>query len=395
MNRKILVKINARADEVNQQLSHVLAEYGGQKRIEIECDFASAGSEYAELVRATIHNHPLDVTELGTTFVRDFVAMNGLRPFQPGEMRLLGSQADFFPFLWQAGVAENQAWAIPWFSDVRLFFYRRDWLQKAGVDEATAFSSPAHLEQTLQALKAIGIAGPWSISSHRGLLLLHALSSWVWHHGGEFLDPVNRKVLLDSPAVIRGMQDFYRLHRYEGDNWKEANESDALSLFLHGQAAVTLSGPWVFWVTKFFPDVLANMGIAPVFGRSFVGGSCLGIWKQAGEQQAAVDVIRYLTSPEFQTQVPHQVGMLPARIDALETYPLPREDFRPVVKQALQTGRELPDFSLWGLIESRLVTALAKLWDDIYANPNGDLDDLVARQMAVTTRRLNSLIAQH
>jgi multiple sugar transport system substrate-binding protein len=395
MSKKIIVKTNGRNSEAIEYLNTLLTAYGTSRRIEIECASAALGSEYSELVLTALHGYPLDIAELGTTFVRDFVAMNGLRAFQTTEVPKIGSSEDFFSFLWQAGNQNGQIWAIPWLSDLRMIFYRRDWLEKAGIKEHNAFSTPAQLEQTLQALKESGVATPWAFSSTRGAHSIQAIASWVWFQGGQFIDAANKKVLLDSPAVLTGIQDFYRLHRYFASDWKDNDLVNSESTFMNGQAAVTISGPWAFSYLHHHPSTLENTGIASVLGHSFVGGSVLSISKHSYQEQAAVNIIQYLTGHEFQSQYPHRIGMLPGRINALDNYPFPKEDYRHIIKQALQNGRELPGFSLWGLVESRLVTTLAKLWDDIRANPEADTDELVTKQMVTTNKRIDALLARH
>jgi len=45
---------------------------------------------------------------------------------------------------------------IPWLAALQIMYYRRDLLKNAGVDEKTAFLSPAQLVQTLKRLRAGG-----------------------------------------------------------------------------------------------------------------------------------------------------------------------------------------------------------------------------------------------
>ena len=49
-------------------------------------------------------------------------------------------------------------WAAPWLADTRIICYRRDLFEQAGVDAATAFQSPAQLENALQRLRDHGVS---------------------------------------------------------------------------------------------------------------------------------------------------------------------------------------------------------------------------------------------
>ena len=59
-----------------------------------------------------------------------------------------------------------------------------------------------------------------------------------------------------------------------------------------------------------------------------------------------------------------------------------------VLLRAAKTGRALPNIGLWGTIEDRLVSMLAKLWEDVLAKPEPDLDALVDKHLDPLIRRL-------
>ena len=114
----------------------------------------------------------------------------------------------------------------------------------------------------------------------------------------------------------------------------------------------------------------------------------------AASGAAALELIGSLTSREFQTSFPKTAGLLPGRLDSLESFPLPDPSLYPVVLQALKTGRSLPSIGLWGLIEDRLAHAIPRVWDDIFASPNPDLEALYDEHISPLTNRLNITLAQ-
>jgi len=395
MKRRVIFISNYHSEDETRNLNALLADFSRTHSFDVDRIQTNQSSEYSSLVLKTIHDTPLDVAELGTSYTRDFVAMNALRSFQPLELNRIGNEDAFLPNIWDCGVMNQQVWAIPWLSDLRLVFYRRDILSKAGVDEIGAFSTPQKFEQTLSQLKNYGIEVPWAAPTARGLLLIHALSSWIGYHGGKFVDEDSKKMQIDQPEAIAGVVDYFRLYKYLGPNWQDKTESEAGDAFLVNNAAVTISGPWVFPFIQQTPLLAENIGIAAPLGKSFIGGSSLAIWNKTFEEQASLELVEYLTSEEFQDVYPQMIGMLPARRSSLEKHQFINKDIHAVVLDALQNGLEAPVFSLWGLLESRLATSLAKLWNDVLTTPDPNIEVMATRQMKITARRLNLLIEQH
>ncbi len=85
--------------------------------------------------------------------------------------------------------------------------------------------------------------------------------------------------------------------------------------------------------------------------------------------------------------------MLPARLEALGSFPVPAPAMSAILVQALQTGRALPDIGLWGTIEDRLVTMLAKLGEEVLAKPDENLDALIDKHLLPAISRLNLAFA--
>jgi multiple sugar transport system substrate-binding protein len=78
-------------------------------------------------------------------------------------------------------------WAIPWSVYTFVLYYRRDLLEKADIDPATAFVSTTAMRETFAKLSKNGIA-PWAFPSlHPYADLVHIASSWARANGGDFM----------------------------------------------------------------------------------------------------------------------------------------------------------------------------------------------------------------
>jgi multiple sugar transport system substrate-binding protein len=352
-------------------------------------------SGWSDLVQTTIHGGSADVSELGTTWLNDFIAMNAIRPFSPVEVQSMGGEDAFFPSVFNIGVTtqgDRAVWAIPWCADLTMFYYRRSLFEKAGIDPEVAFTSARSLNETLQKLHDSGVEIPLVFPTQRTYVTVHNVALWVWAAGGDFFSPDGRSVLLDQRKVRQAFYDFYDLYRFMPPAARSLTELDADALFRNENAAVTLSGAWV--LNQSSPEVRADLGIAVPFNCAFVGGSDFIIWKRTLQDQAALDLVRALTSHEAELAFAPALGMLPTRLSALEALPMDDETHRAAFMAGLRGGRPLPVSPLWGLVESKLVNTFANIWTAIQAAPQPDVESLVNRYLDPLTRRLNITLAE-
>lgn len=394
MPRKINLSSMSRSAEVTNAILAATGQFGKLHGMDIahqEFDYSTGWSEF---MRMAIYGGSPDVSEIGTTWIHDFAAMNVLRPFSSSEVRSAGGMESFVPAVWQSGVSGGAVWAIPWMTDLSMVCYRRDMLAKAGIAEQGAFATPERFEQTLQGLQQAGIAHPWVVPTQRTYLNVHHLAMWVWQAGQDLVDTEKKIVLFKQPAVRSAILSFFSLYKYISKDMQHLAERDADQAFIDGKAAVTISGPWNIIHSLRTPEVAANMSLAVPLGCAYTGGASLMVWERTGQSAAALELIDYLTSREFQTSFPKTAGLLPGRLDCLESFPLPDASLYPVVLQALKAGRSLPTIGLWGLIEDRLAHAIPRLWDDLFASPNPDLEELYDEHIAPLTNRLNITLAQ-
>lgn len=394
MPQKLTFSMMSRSAEVAARIRADLDQFEKQKGLEIvyqELDYSTGWSEF---MRMSIYGGSPDVSEIGTTWINNFASMNNLRSFSTTDVRHVGSAKAFVPGVWNSGASFGVVWAIPWLTDISLVCYRRDLLAKAGIEEENAFHTPQQFEQTLQKLKEAGIPIPWVEPTQRSYINVHNLAMWVWQAGEDLVDIHNRIVLFEKPNVRSAILSFFSLYRFLSKDVYHLSERDADQMFIDRMAAVTISGPWDIIYGSQTPEVAANLGLAIPLGCSYIGGSSLIIWERTDHPADALELIAHLTSREFQTIFPKTIGLLPGRLDSLESFPLPNPSLYPIVMQALKTGRSLPNLGLWGLIEDRLAYAIPKLWDDILASPQPDLEALYDKHISPLTNRLNITLSQ-
>ncbi len=395
MPRKITLSTMAHSAEGTASLQAELTQFEKQNGMEIAFQEFDYSTGWSEFMRMSIYGGSPDVSEIGTTWVHDFVAMNTLRPFSGSELRSLGGADVFVPGVMKSGTSQGSVWAIPWLTDISLVCYRRDLLAKAGVKEENAFQTPGQFAQTLQQLQSAGIPSPWVVPTRRSYINVHNLAMWVWQAGEDLVDIPNKVVLFDHPKVRAAIIAYFGLYRYLSEDMRHLEEREADGAFLSGKAAVAISGPWnIINAMNQNDEVGKNLGLAIPLGCSYIGGSSLILWQRTSVPAAALELIAHLTSREFQTVFPQTIGLLPGRLDSLDTFPLPDPSLYPVVMQALKTGRSLPNLGLWGLIEDRLANAIQNYWEGILADPEPDLEALYDKHIITMANRLNITLMQ-
>jgi multiple sugar transport system substrate-binding protein len=348
---------------------------------------------WAEFVRRAIHGGNLDVSEMGTTWISDFAAMNALHAFSPAEIRALGGAEAFPPGLWRTGLGEKgTVWAIPWMTDLSLVYYRRDLLRKAGVDEARAFSTPEQFEETLAALSRAGVERPWVAPTKYSHITLHNLSMWLWAAGTDFVSESGKQVMLNQPDARKALLAYFGLHRHLGPQARPLAETESDGLFATGGAAVTISGPWLY---PFCDQAFSKeVGLAIPLGQAHLGGSSLVIWESSRAGSAPTKLTSILSGRGIQDTFPATAGMLPARLEVLDRLPyVGSVALNNVVVEALKTGKTLPHIPLWGMIEDRLAKVFEVVWEKLLADPSVDIADMLDQQLTPDVNRLNVVLS--
>jgi multiple sugar transport system substrate-binding protein len=378
----------------------MLAQFEKDTHTPVELRVLEWRDAWAELVRVALYGDGPHVSEIGNTWLSEFVSMNALRPFVGNEVGRLGSMRQFLPSAWQSVTLAGSnvtamLWAVPLLADMRLIHYRQDVFEQAGIDASVAFQTPAALLETCARLQAAGVANPVVLPSLRTRMTLHNLAAWVWGSGGDFTSPDGKKVLFATDQSKAALCAYFDLARYMSPGMRHLDDTQSDSAFLHGEAALTVSGPWLHQWPDTVPEVTANMRQALPPGVPYIGGSHLVIWKHTRQVEQALTLTRYLTDLDAQARLVWASGLFPARLDVLEREPFHSDPFYQMAGEGLKTGRAFPALSLWGLVENKLVEAFAAIWTDIFAAPEANIHVIVDNHLTQTAQRLNSTLAYY
>ena len=120
MPRKMTLSTMAHSAEGTASLQAELVQFEKQNGMAISFQELDYRTGWSEFMRMSIYGGSPDVSEIGTTWVHDFVSMNTLRAFSVSELRGLGGTEVFVPGVLKSGTNLGEVWAIPWLTDVSL-----------------------------------------------------------------------------------------------------------------------------------------------------------------------------------------------------------------------------------------------------------------------------------
>jgi multiple sugar transport system substrate-binding protein len=314
-----------------------------------------------------------DAFQLGNTWIPEFVA---LRAIEPLDERLRGwpeaALADFFPGILATNRLDDRTYALPWYVDTRLFFYRTDLLSAAGFVEP-----PATWDDWLQAmvaLKGMDRSGRYAIllpinewqlpvilALQRGATLLRDRDQY-----GDFQNPRFREAFA-----------FY-LNLFEQGLAPPVSNAQMANLyqeFAKGTFAVYASGPWNIgefgrrlpaaiqakWMTAALPtfDKITPLpaGEGPevrAVGLSLAGGASLALSRTSPRREAAWKLLEFLAKPEQQARFYRLTGDLPARQSAWNDPTLTGNRYAQAFRRQLQNVRATPPIPEWERIANRI-----------------------------------------
>jgi multiple sugar transport system substrate-binding protein len=385
---------NTRAEEQKILMRSLLDEFEREHHIHVELEFTYWHNGWSRLVEMAIYGRGPDLSEVGSTWVMDFVRMNALRSISPLEMESIGTEKDFVRSNWNASINTNLmdeapvVWGIPWSADVRMIFYRRDLFEQAKIDPATAFEHIDVFDQTIAILKAHGQEYPLMLATSPSHNNIHYMASWIWDSGGEFMTADGKRVAFDDPKALRGMRHYFRLGKYIPAIHYRMSDQEVDQLFLSGRTSVVFSGSWIIGNPALDPSVHATLSLAPMSGASFVGGTHLVIWKHSQKKDAALALANFLVKHSGKYGIFPTFG-LPAYLPEWGASQFIEEPYFDVLRQALKNGRSFPNSELWGLVEKRFTDAIPLIWEKVLNSDKQDIDEILAETIIPLAKNLN------
>src|SRR3954468_16268052 len=137
-----------------QDTQRIVQGFERQTGVNVKVELVGWDVQFDRIRNAAVSGGGPDVTQAGTTQVPFFAALNGFADLN-GRVKDIGGKGAYAPGIWQTTqlAGRDGTYAVPWFTEARAIYYRKDVLDKAGVDPKTAFKDWDSLEQTLETIE--------------------------------------------------------------------------------------------------------------------------------------------------------------------------------------------------------------------------------------------------
>jgi multiple sugar transport system substrate-binding protein len=305
------------AGVVRRQLARFAARHPGV-RVELQPTPDSADHRhqlYVQWLNARAASP--DVLQLDVIWIAEFAAAGWVLPldtFGP-------EQDDFLPAALEAARWRGSLYAMPWFVDVGLLYWRTDLLDEAPRSLAELRDSALRLRQSGDAREGV----VWQGARYEGLVtvFLEHLAAF----GGGILN-AEGGVIVGEPPAVRALT-FMTAAVTDGVvpssvlTWQEEQVRFA---FQNGSAAFMRNWPyaWALLQDESQSRVAGRFAVAPLpagdGGRpaSALGGAQLAVNRWSTQPALAFELAAFLTAPEQMLERARLAAQLPARLSVYE-----------------------------------------------------------------------------
>jgi multiple sugar transport system substrate-binding protein len=316
-------------------------------------------SAHEKLLTAFAGESLPDVSPIGNTWIPEFAALDALEPLDDEIAATPDFDVpDYFSGVWDSGLVDGKIYAVPWYVETRLPFYRTDLLAKAGI--ATPPRSWEEWRKAMQAVKR-------EVGPERYAILLPL---------NEF-EPLLSLAIQEPDPLLR---DGGRYGNFRSAGFKHAlgfykeifdqklapvvtnNQiSNVWDEFGKGFYSYYISGPWNIakfkerlpaaqqddWMTMPLPGPNGP-------GASLANGTSFVVFRQSRHKAAAWKLIHYLSLPQTQARFHALTGDLPPRRSPWQTPALANDPHAKAFREQLERAVPTPKVPEWERIAQEM-----------------------------------------
>ena len=228
------------------------------------------------------------------------------------------SAKDYFSGMVQACTWQGKLTALPWFVDSGMLYYRKD----------LGFNAPTRWQELIasakQATSSGGVKFGFLWQAKQAEVLVCDLVSFIGSNGGAILQPDGKTVsIADEPAVeaVQLMRDLISKEQITPADVLSWDEEPSRRPFTAGEAAFLRNWSYVWKIAQSDADskVVDKVAVVPLphfpnkKSAAALGGYQYGINASSKKREAAVEFVRWMSSPETQLRFAIQLGLCPTR----------------------------------------------------------------------------------
>jgi multiple sugar transport system substrate-binding protein len=282
-----------------------------------------------------------DILQLDVIWTAEFAGAGWITPLD----RFTPELDDFLSAALGAARWRGSLYAVPWFVDVGLLYWRTDLLD----EPPASLSALSELAERARPASGPRFGLVWQGARYEGLItvFLEHLAAF----GGGILDAEGR-VIVDEPAAVRAltfMSDGIRRTGIVPPSVLTWQEEQTRFTFQNGEALFMRNWPYAWALLQNDPrsEVSGRFAVAPFPAASdgrpaaALGGAQLAVNAHSEHPELAWALVEYLTAPEQMLERARLATQLPARRSLYDTqeltaaFPIPLEQVRRIIDTAV------------------------------------------------------------
>lgn len=302
-----------------------------------------------------------DAIMIGSSLLPSMVAAGGLAPVPDGvvDSSTLNETAA------ESVEVEGVAYAVPWYVETRVLYYRSDLAEAAGMTAPTTWEDFTGFAEGFTAEGArYGIQLPMGDAEDSTQVIL----PFYAQAGGTVLNDAGDAYAWDHDALVAALE-YYGSFFTEGLAPTSGYGDSQTSAFVDGSNPAFISGPWMVSVLAELKDadwVAENVATVPVAAGSanndsYLGGGHLGVFSDAKNADGAWKLISWLAEADTQEAWFELTSGLPAVTSVLDAEPYASDQRVSVLNDQLQNTVAPPSVPSWDEMSAFIETEAEKV----------------------------------
>ncbi len=320
-------------------------------------------SQYNDkLLTAAASKSGPDLIDMGTTSVPNFVSSGSLMDISSVIKQDKNLQPDnFFKGNVQTTQVKGKYYAVPWYTETRVLFYRKDLLEQVGYNHPP--KNWNELYDAAEKLSKRSGKDMYGFSINQGEPTFGFMMAR--QNGATLLNDKGQPEFNQQPMVetMSYLQKFVKNGLSPKDDLKQ---NIGESFGGNGSQPMFVSGPWM--IKSIAQDAglkdsqwgVAQLPAGKVNNMSSTGGGDLAVFKYTKHQAEAIKLMKFLSQRQNQLKYYKNSNSLPALKDAWTDKSLQDEKVQ-VIRQQLNNSEPMPMIKQWDQIGQNYIKAWEKI----------------------------------
>lgn len=253
---------------------------------------------------------------------------------------------------------QGQMYAVPFDTDLRALYYRKDHFREVGLDPDRFPVTIEELDQYADKLTQVDARGRLQRVGFVPWLGQGSVFTWSVVWGAEWYNPETGKIVANNPTLVSVLEWYRRyVERYPDLlTFVGSFGEEALDPFLTGQVSMVVQGDWnIGFINTFKPDLEYGYGPIPRPAEfdepaTWSGGWAMGIPQGSRHPEEAFEFMMYMTGYEGSKVWTEKTTHLPINRKVFETTPLRDDPSYVGFMDLLPYSTTRPPLPVWGLM---------------------------------------------